>query len=112
MAGDGVLSFGSGVRRSFRKGLGKLDGRGIFEHICVMKSHSTTLLRARVGTDRYQKAEKVFDRLGLKTTDAINLFFAQVALREDLPFVVTAHPERLLSDEQQAMAWSEALGEY
>jgi antitoxin component of RelBE/YafQ-DinJ toxin-antitoxin module len=54
----------------------------------------------------------VFDRLGLKTTDAINLFFAQVALREDLTFVVTAHPERLQSDEQQAMAWNEALGEY
>lgn len=77
-----------------------------------MNSPSTTLLRARVGTDRFQKAEKVFDRLGLKTTDAINLFFAQVALREDLPFVVTAHPERLLSDEQQAMAWNEAFGEY
>lgn len=77
-----------------------------------MKSPSTTLLRARVGTDRFKKAEKVFDRLGLKTTDAINLFFAQVALREDLPFVVTAHPERLQSDEKQAMAWNEALGEY
>ena len=77
-----------------------------------MKTSTTTLLRARVGTDRFQKAEKVFDRLGLKTTDAINLFFAQVALREDLPFVVTAHPERLQRDEQQAMAWNEALGEY
>ena len=89
-----------------------LDERDTFEHICIMKTPSTTLLRARVGTDRFQKAEKVFDRLGLKTTDAINLFFAQVALREDLPFVVTAHPERLQSDEQQAMAWNEALGEY
>lgn len=77
-----------------------------------MKTQSTTLLRARVGTDRYHKAEKVFDRLGLKTTDAINLFFAQVALREDLPFAVTAHPDRLQSDEHQAQAWNEALGEY
>ncbi len=54
----------------------------------------------------------MFDRLGLKTTDAINLFFAQVALRDDLPFAVTAHPERLQSDEQQAAAWNEALGDY
>lgn len=77
-----------------------------------MKSPPTTLLRARVGTSRFQKAEKVFDRLGLKTTDAINLFFAQVALREDLPFAVTTHPERLQSDEQQALAWNEALGDY
>lgn len=90
-------------------GLHEID---ISEHICAMKTPTTTLLRARVGTDRFQKAKKVFDRLGLKTTDAINLFFAQVALREDLPFVVTAHPERLQSDEQQAMAWNEALGEF
>ena len=65
-----------------------------------------------MGTARYRKAEEVFDRLGLKTTDAINLFFAQVALRDDLPFAVTAHPERLQSDEQQAAAWNEALGDY
>ena len=45
---------------------------------------------------------QIFDRLGLKTGDAINVFLAQVALREDLPFPVTTHPERLQTAEEQA----------
>ena len=77
-----------------------------------MSNSSSTLLRARVASARYQKAEQVFERLGMKTSDAINVFFAQVALREDLPFSVTAHPERLISDQQQASNWNEALGDY
>lgn len=75
-----------------------------------MKSSGSTLLRARVDTTRYRKAERVFQRLGLKTSDAINVFLAQVALREDLPFSVTANPERLISDQQQAKNWNESLG--
>jgi addiction module RelB/DinJ family antitoxin len=76
-------------------------------------SHSTsTLLRARVDSVRYRKAEQVFERLGMKTSDAINVFLAQVVLREDLPFSVTAHPERLISDQEQAKTWNEALGDY
>lgn len=77
-----------------------------------MSNPSSTLLRARVDTARYQMAEQVFERLGMKTSDAINVFFAQVALREDLPFSVTTHPERLLSDQEQARNWTEALGDY
>jgi addiction module RelB/DinJ family antitoxin len=81
----------------------------IFEH---MAESSNTLLRARVDRDRYRKAEKVFRRLGLKTGDAINIFLAQVALRQDLPFAVTTRPERLQSDEAQGEAWNQAFGEY
>lgn len=77
-----------------------------------MSKETSTLLRARVNTARYHKAEKVFARLGMKTSDAINVFLAQVALREDLPFSVTANPERLISDQEQAKSWNEALGEY
>lgn len=77
-----------------------------------MSNTTSTLLRARVDTVRYQKAEQVFERLGMKTSDAINVFFAQVALREDLPFAVTAHPERLISDREQAKSWNEVLGDY
>lgn len=77
-----------------------------------MTSPSSTLLRARVDTARYKKAEQVFERLGMKTSDAINVFLAQVALREDLPFSVTAHPERLLSEQDQAKNWNESFGEY
>lgn len=78
----------------------------------LMGKTENTLLRARVARGNYAKAEKVFQRLGMKTGDAINVFLAQVALRDDLPFTVTTHPERLQSDEAQAEAWNEALGEY
>lgn len=73
---------------------------------------STTLFRARVPTARLRRAEKVFSRLGMKTGDAFNIFLAQVELRDDLPFAVTAKPERLLSTAEQGKAWEEALGEY
>ncbi|MFA5256529.1 MAG: type II toxin-antitoxin system RelB/DinJ family antitoxin [Opitutales bacterium] len=73
---------------------------------------STTLFRARVETERLRKAEKVFNKLGLKPGDALNIFLAQVALREDLPFAVSTQPERLVSDEQQAKSWNSAFGEY
>lgn len=77
-----------------------------------MSGSNSTLLRARVDAERFQKAEQIFERLGMKTSDAINVFLAQVALREDLPFAVTLHPERLVSDQEQARSWNEALGDY
>jgi addiction module RelB/DinJ family antitoxin len=73
---------------------------------------TTTLFRARVSTQRLRRAEKVFARLGMKPGDALNLFLAQVELRDDLPFAVTTHPERLLSTAEQGKVWEEALGEY
>ncbi len=72
----------------------------------------TTLLRARVDAKKLKKAEEVFDKLGLKMSDAINIFIAQVYLRNDIPFSITTTPERLLTDEQQGAIWNEALGEY
>lgn len=72
----------------------------------------TTLIRARVDSRKAKKAEKIFSRLGLKMSDAINIFISQVELRDDLPFTVTTKPERLLSNEEQGKLWNEALGEY
>lgn len=77
-----------------------------------MTKTSSTLLRARVDTVRYKKAAKVFHRLGMKPGDAINVFLAQVALRQDLPFSVTTQPEPLQTAEEQARNWNQALGEY
>ncbi len=77
-----------------------------------MSKASSVLLRARVDTVRYRKAERVFARMGMKTSDAINIFLAQVVLREDMPFEVTAKPERLLSDQEQINNWNQVLGEY
>ena len=49
---------------------------------------------------------------GMKTSDAFNIFLAQVELRKDMPFSITSKPEPLLTTAQQGKAWEEALGEY
>jgi antitoxin component of RelBE/YafQ-DinJ toxin-antitoxin module len=72
----------------------------------------TALFRARVPTQRLRRVEKVFARLGMTLGEAVDLFLAQVELRDDLPFVVTTHPERLMSTAEQGKVWEEALGEY
>ncbi|PID55484.1 type II toxin-antitoxin system antitoxin, RelB/DinJ family [candidate division KSB3 bacterium] len=46
------------------------------------------VVRARVDSELKRDTEKVFERLGLTTTEAIRLFLAQVKLREGLPFEV------------------------
>jgi addiction module RelB/DinJ family antitoxin len=73
---------------------------------------STTLFRARVPTARLRKAEKVFARLGIKASDAFNLFLAQVELRDDLPFAITTKPERLLTVAEQGKVWEDVFGDY
>jgi len=72
----------------------------------------SVLFRARVPSDRLKRAEKVFARLGMKTSDAFNIFLAQVELRKDMPFSITANPEPLLTTAEQGKAWEDALGEY
>jgi addiction module RelB/DinJ family antitoxin len=72
----------------------------------------STLFRARVPTDRLKRAEKVFARLGMKSSDAFNIFLAQVELRNDLPFAVTTTVDRLDTTEEQGKVWENALGEY
>jgi DNA-damage-inducible protein J len=48
----------------------------------------TGTIRARVEPRLKSKAEQVFSRLGLTTTQAITLFYKQVELRNGLPFEV------------------------
>ena len=72
----------------------------------------SVLFRARVPADRLKKAEKVFARLGMKASDAFNIFLAQVELRKDLPFVITSKPEPLLTTVEQGKVWEDVLGEY
>jgi addiction module RelB/DinJ family antitoxin len=73
---------------------------------------NSVLFRARVPADRLKKAEKVFARLGMKASDAFNIFLAQVELRKDLPFVITSKPETLLTTAEQGKIWEDVLGEY
>ena len=73
---------------------------------------TSTLFRARVPADRLKRAEKVFSRLGMKTSDAFNIFLAQVELRNDMPFAVTTSPDRLLTTGEQGRQWEDAFGAY
>ena len=45
-----------------------------------------TVIRARVTKDTKDQAVKVFHKLGLSTSEAINLFLTQVRLKHALPF--------------------------
>ena len=69
------------------------------------------LLRARVPARRLKKAEKILDRLGLKPSDAVNMLFAQIEMRNGVPFDLTTEP-RLLSSDEQGQAWTKSLGAY
>ncbi|MBN1901027.1 type II toxin-antitoxin system RelB/DinJ family antitoxin [Candidatus Sumerlaeota bacterium] len=50
-------------------------------------SKSSTI-RARIKPEIKEEAERVFERLGISTTQALTLFYRQVALRRGLPFDV------------------------
>ena len=48
----------------------------------------TATIRARIEPDLKNDVEKLFKKMGLTTTEAINLFYRQVKLRNGLPFNV------------------------
>ena len=50
--------------------------------------NKTSTVRARIEPDLKDRAEHVFRKLGLTTTQAITLFYKQVELRKGLPFDV------------------------
>jgi DNA-damage-inducible protein J len=55
-----------------------------------MKQDGTksAMIRARVEPKLKQDVEKLFAKLGLSSSEAIQLFYAQVRLRKGLPFDV------------------------
>jgi addiction module RelB/DinJ family antitoxin len=73
---------------------------------------NTILFRARVPAQRLRKAEKILDQLGMKPGDAFNMLLAQIELRKGLPFEVTTRLPSILSPDEQAAAWTEAMGAY
>ncbi len=75
-------------------------------------ANTTVLLRTRVPKQRLRRAEKVLAQLGLKPGDAVNLLLAQIEIRNGVPFALTTTPPALLSADQQAAVWTDALGEY
>ncbi len=46
------------------------------------------MIRARMEPDVKEKAEAIFEKLGLNATGAINMFYKQVILQKGLPFEV------------------------
>jgi len=74
---------------------------------------NTTLFRVRVPAQRLKRAEKILEQLGMKPGDAFNMLLAQIELRKGLPFdLTTLKTSRVLSSDEQATAWTEALGAY
>ncbi|WP_252177612.1 type II toxin-antitoxin system RelB/DinJ family antitoxin [Endozoicomonas sp. 4G] len=45
-----------------------------------------TTVRARIDEALKEEAEEVLRKLGLTTSQAINIYFSQIALRKGLPF--------------------------
>ena len=61
----------------------------------------STQITARIDPKLKQETEKIFDELGLSTTQAITLFFKQVTLQQGLPFTVSipnAETQRAIND--------------
>ena len=68
-----------------------LDSLSQKDYIGVMKIKDT-YVRARVDGGLKRDAERVFDDLGLSTTEAIRLFLVQVRINKGLPFQVGLKP--------------------
>jgi len=48
----------------------------------------TDIIHMRVSSDVKKESDSIFGRLGMTTTDAINIFLSQVILHGGLPFEV------------------------
>ena len=71
----------------------------------------TAMIRARVEPALKQEAEECFSELGLSATEAITLFYKQVALHRGLPFEVKIPNAETVEALQQARS-RERLTEY
>ena len=49
----------------------------------------TVQMNVRIEADLKHKTERVLEKLGLSTTQAVTLFFKQVSIRKGLPFDVS-----------------------
>ena len=66
----------------------------------------TAVISARIDPGLKQNTEQIFQELGLTTTQAITLFYKQVALQRGLPFAVK------LPNEETVQALAEAEARY
>lgn len=54
-----------------------------------VESMKTAAVHSRIQPDIKEKAENILHRLGLSPTEAIRMFYTQIALRNGLPFDVS-----------------------
>ncbi len=66
----------------------------------------TAVISARIDPELKQGTEQIFQELGLTTTQAITLFYKQVALQRGLPFAVK------LPNEETQQVLAEAKSRY
>jgi len=69
----------------------------------------TDMIRARVESRLKANAEAVLDELGLTASDAIRLFYKQIAMRKGLPFdvvVPNASTRKAIRDVEEGRALS------
>ena len=71
----------------------------------------TEMILVRVEPELKSQAEEVFSELGLSPTEAIRLFYAQVALHRGLPFAVKIPNAETIEALRQART-GEGLTEY
>ena len=71
----------------------------------------TEMIRVCVEPELKSQAEEVFSELGLSPTEAISLFYAQVALHRGLPFAVRVPNAETIEALRQARS-GEGLTEY
>ena len=59
----------------------------------------TAYLRTHIPAARYKRAEKILSRLGLKPSEAVNVFFAKIEEEGDFPFELrSSETKELLND--------------
>jgi len=63
-------------------------GYGIGRNMWEVKNMKTATIRARSEPRLKADAERVFRKLGISSSEAINLFYSQVRLSKGLPFPV------------------------
>ncbi len=64
------------------------DSSQKYESAGIKNMAKETTVRARIDEALKEEAEEVLRKLGLTTSQAINIYFSQIALRKGLPFDV------------------------
>ena len=56
----------------------------------------TASINVRTDKELKEKVDKIFNKLGISASEAINIFYSQVAINKGLPFEVSLKPSKNL----------------